>query len=223
MGKLVMTGSIPPETSVGRIIQTPDCVAEGALALARQEPRFAHALTLTGPLPLRRRKDGFQALLGAIVSQQVSVAAADAIWGRLRADNRCGPRLIARSTDEDLRACGLSRQKIRYARALAEARIDYAALRDQPTDQVVATLVAVPGIGVWTAEIYAMFSLGRADVFAPGDLALQEAARMLFALDARPTERVLRQMAGDWSPWRSVAARLLWAYYHVEKQREGIR
>ena len=101
-------------------------------------------------------------------------------------------------------------------------RIDYRALRAAPTDEVINTLTAVPGIGVWTAEIYAMFSLGRADVFAPGDLALQEAARVLFGLEARPTEKALRAMAGDWSPWRSVAARLLWAYYRVEKNREGI-
>ncbi|MEL6533751.1 MAG: DNA-3-methyladenine glycosylase 2 family protein, partial [Pseudomonadota bacterium] len=79
------------------------------------------------------------------------------------------------------------------------------------------------GIGIWTAEIYAMFSLGRADVFAPGDLALQEAARLLYDLPKRPTEKELRQMAEAWSPWRSVAARQLWAYYHVVKQREGIR
>ena len=86
-----------------------------------------------------------------------------------------------------------------------------------------ARLTEVPGIGAWTAEIYAMFSLGRADVFAPGDLALQEAARLLFELPDRPKERVLRQMAEAWAPWRSVAARLLWAYYRVAKDREGIR
>ena len=84
------------------------------------------------------------------------------------------------------------------------------------------TLVAVPGIGVWTAEIYSMFALGRADVFAPGDLALQEATRILFGLEARPSEKALRAMAQDWSPWRSVAARILWAYYRVAKDREGI-
>ena len=98
-----------------------------------------------------------------------------------------------------------------------------AALRDVPDGQVIATLTAVPGIGVWTAEIYAMFALGRADVFAPGDLALQEAARVLFALDARPNEKVLRLMSEAWRPWRAVAARALWAYYRVAKQREGIR
>ena len=150
------------------------------------------------------------------------MASANAIWGRMTAAGLTGPRKILGATEEELRAAGLSRQKIRYARALAGARIDYRALRAAPTDEVINTLTAVPGIGVWTAEIYAMFSLGRADVFAPGDLALQEAARVLFGLEARPTEKALRAMAGDWSPWRSVAARLLWAYYRVERNREGI-
>ncbi|MGR3759495.1 DNA-3-methyladenine glycosylase family protein [Roseobacteraceae bacterium NS-SX3] len=208
---------------VGRIIEGDGCVAEGADWLAAQEPRFARALELTGPLPLRRRPDGFAELLSAIVSQQVSVASANAIWGRMKAARLTGPRKILWASDEELRAAGLSRQKIRYARALAEARIDFTALRDAPDHEVVATLVEVPGIGVWTAEIYAMFSLGRADVFAPGDLALQEAARMLFSLPGRPKERELRRIAEAWSPWRSVAARLLWAYYRVAKDREGIR
>jgi len=208
---------------VGRIIETNDCVAEGAAWLARAEPRFAHAIGRTGPLPLRRRKDGFEEVLAAIVSQQVSVAAANAIWGRMKAARLTGPRKIARASDDDLRACGLSRQKIRYARALAEARIDFRALRAAPDEEVVATLTQVPGIGRWTAEIYAMFSLGRADVFAPADLALQESARILFDLPDRPTERALRQMAEAWSPWRAVAARALWAYYRVAKDREGIR
>jgi DNA-3-methyladenine glycosylase II len=206
-----------------RIIETPDCVAEGAAFLAAQDARFARALELTGPLPLRRKPDGFAELLSAIVSQQVSTASAAAIWGRMKDARLTGPRKIMWASDEDLRAVGLSRQKIRYARALAEARIDYNALRDAQTDEVIAQLVAVPGIGAWTAEIYAMFSLGRADVFAPGDLALQESARVLFDLPERPREKAFRQMARDWSPWRSVAARLLWAYYRVDKNREGIR
>lgn len=209
--------------AVGRIITGPDCVAEGAAWLAAREPRFAHALMLTGPLPLRRREDGFRALLSAIVSQQVSVASANAIWARLEAAGLCDPVVMAGASDEALRAAGLSRQKARYGQALARAGIDFAALREAPDAEVVAVLTAVPGIGRWTAEIYAMFALGRADVFAPADLALQEAARMLFALEARPQEKALRAMAEAWSPWRAVAARLLWAYYHVEKRREGIR
>ncbi|MCE8538371.1 DNA-3-methyladenine glycosylase 2 family protein [Ruegeria pomeroyi] len=209
--------------TVGRIIETPDCVAEGAAWLAEICPRMAHAMTLTGPLPLRRRPDGFAELLSAIVSQQVSVASANAIWGRMQAAGLTGPRKILWASDDDLRAVGLSRQKIRYARELAKARIDFKGLRDAPDADVVAELTRVPGIGVWTAEIYAMFSLGRADVFAPGDLALQEAARALYDLPERPSERALRQMALAWSPWRSVAARVLWAYYRVAKDREGIR
>ena len=208
---------------VGRIIATLDCVAEGAAWLARSEPRFQQALALTGPLPLRRQGDGFAALLDAIVSQQVSVASARAIWARLERAGLTGQAAMAAASDEVLRAAGLSRQKARYGRALAQAGIDFAGLRGLPNAEVIATLVAVPGIGVWTAEIYAMFALGRADVFAPGDLALQEAARLLFGMDERPKEKAFRQMAEAWSPWRAVAARALWAYYRVAKTREGTR
>ena len=207
----------------GRIIHTLDDVEEGAAHLCAICPRMAQARAEVGALPLRRKPDGFAQLLSAIVSQQVSVASANAIWGRMKSAALTGPRKIKWASDDDLRAAGLSRQKIRYARALAEARIDFGALRDAPTDEVIATLVEVPGVGVWTAEIYAMFSLGRADVFAPGDLALQEAARLLYELLERPRERDLREMSQAWRPWRSVAARILWAYYHVAKQREGIR
>ena len=206
-----------------RIVRTLDDVEEGARWLAAKDPALAAALDLAGPLPLRRKPDGFAALLSAIVGQQVSVAAAAAIWRRLVDAKLTGPRKIMRASDDDLRAAGLSRQKIRYARSLVEARIDFAALRDAPTAEVVGVLTQVPGIGVWTAEIYAMFSLGHADVFAPGDLALQEGARMVLDLPERPKERELRAIAERWSPWRSVAARLLWAHYAREKRREGIR
>ncbi len=208
--------------NVGRIIKTEDCVAEGAAWLAAQDVRFARALELTGPLPLRLRPDGFDQLLSAIVSQQVSVASAAAIWKRVQDAGLVSPEAIMAASEDDLRGAGLSRQKMRYARSLAEEGIDFEALRFAPNDEIFKTLTKVSGIGIWTAEIYAMFSLGRADVFAPGDLALQESARMLFDLEERPKERALRQMAEDWSPWRSVAARLLWAYYRVDKGREGI-
>lgn len=207
---------------VGRIITSLDCVEEGADWLAKVEPRFAVALADVGPLPLRREDDGFPALLRAIVGQQVSVASARAIWGRLEGAGLTDQAGMAAASDTDLRAAGLSRQKARYGQALAQACIDFNALRNLPDAEVVKTLVAVPGIGVWTAEIYAMFALGRADVFAPGDLALQEAARMLFGLPGRPGDKALRGMAEAWSPWRSVAARILWAYYRVAKEREGI-
>lgn len=208
--------------TTGYILTSPDCMAQGAAHLAARVPAFARVLAFCGPPPLRRRDDGFDALLSAIVSQQVSTAAARAIWARMQGAGLTTPSAILAASDEGMRAAGLSRQKVRYARALAEAGIDFAALRDAPEDQIIATLTAVAGIGRWTAEIYAMFSLGRADVFAPADLALQEGARMAFALPERPREAALRRMAEDWAPWRTVAAGMLWAYYAQVKSRDGI-
>ncbi|SDE06638.1 DNA-3-methyladenine glycosylase II [Limimaricola pyoseonensis] len=206
----------------GRIILTEADVAEGADWLAANCAHFSGLLEITGPLPLRRTPDGFAQLASAIVSQQVSTASARAIRGRLDDADLMRPETIEGASDEALRACGLSRQKMRYLRALAASGIDFDALRDAPTEEVIATLTAVTGIGVWTAEIYAMFALGRADVFAPGDLALQEGARHLLKLEERPKERALREIATRWSPWRAVAARGLWEYYHHVKGREGI-
>lgn len=204
-----------------RVIISDACVQEGMADLAARCPKMRAAYAQTGPLPLRRKPDGFAALLSAIVSQQVSVASAAAIWGRMQGAGMVTPWACAAASEDDLRALGLSRQKIRYTHALASSGVDFDALRAAPTADVIKTLVAVPGVGVWTAEIYAMFSLGRADVFAPGDLALQEAARVLYALPERPKEKAFREMAEGWAPWRSVAARLLWAYYRVIKEREG--
>ncbi len=205
-----------------RILSTDACMTEGAEWLARAEPRFAQALALIGPPPLRRNADGFEALVSAIVSQQVSVASARAIKARLASGGYTTPDAYAAASDEELRAQGLSRQKARYVKALAQSGIDFAALRTLSEGQIVDILTAVPGIGRWTAEIYVMFSLGRADTFAPNDLALQEAARLLFALPERPREAPLRAMAMAWSPWRTVAAGMLWHYYHHVKSRDGI-
>ena len=206
-----------------RIIHSDDCVVEGVEFLVRSHPQFSRAFTVTGKLPLRLRADGFSQLLSAIVSQQVSVASANAIWERLKQAKLTTEHMVAVSTDEELRALGLSRQKARYAKALADAQINYDDLRVMEQSEVIKTLTAVSGIGAWTAEVYTMFSLGRADVFAPGDLALQEGAKMVFDLPERPNEKELRKMSEDWVPWRSVAARLLWAYYAVQKSREGIQ
>jgi DNA-3-methyladenine glycosylase II len=211
------------ESTNARIIETPDDVAEGAAHLAAREPRFAAALALTGPLPLRRRPDGFETLFSAIVSQQVSTASATAIWNRLAAIGATDAAGLLAATDEALRAAGLSRQKVAYGRAIAESGLDFAALRTLPDEAIVAELTRIKGIGVWTAEIYAMFSLGRADVFAPGDLALRVAAHQLFELESRPSEKALREMSLAWSPWRAVAARILWAYYRVRSGKEGVR
>jgi DNA-3-methyladenine glycosylase II len=205
-----------------RIIHTYDCIEEGAAWLGEREPRFAMAYALSKPVKLRRYSDGFDRLLSAIVSQQISTAAADTIWRRLEGQGLTTPQAVLEADDAVLRAAGLSGQKVRYAKALAAADIDYDGLRGLPTEEVIQRLVHVPGIGRWTAEMYAMFALGHADVFAPADLALQEGVRMLWDLPDRPKERALKDMALAWSPWRAVAARILWGYYHVVKEREGV-
>lgn len=207
---------------VGRIISSAAELEEGAAWLKQADPRMAEALAIVGNLPLRLKPDGFSALLDAIISQQVSVASANAIRARMSAAGFDDPLLVAKASEEALRAAGLSRQKASYAHALAASGIDFHGLRAMSDETVIEVLVAVKGIGRWTAEIYAMFALGRADVFAPNDLALQEAVRHLYGLANRPTERELREMAKQWSPWRAVAARCLFAYYHVVKSREGI-
>jgi DNA-3-methyladenine glycosylase II len=188
-------------------------------ALIEVEPRFGGAVKAAGAPELRAREDGFWALVKSVVSQQLSVQAAATIAGRLETAGLTTPAAVLAATDADLRSLGLSRQKVRYVRGIASANLDYAALRSRPTAQVVETLTALPGIGRWTAEIYCMFALLHADAFAAGDLALQEGARMLFELDGRPTERELRVRSGAWSPYRGVAARILWRHYGFMKQR----
>jgi DNA-3-methyladenine glycosylase II len=210
-----------------RRINTADDIAEGLEALARIEPRFVALVAVAGEVPLRRVEPGFAGLCRTIVSQQVSVASARAIWGRVSGRF---PALshadILTATEADLRGCGLSGPKIRTMRAIADAvnngLLDFASLHDAMPGDVHAMMTAVSGIGPWTADIYLMFHLGHADVFAPGDLALQEALRIGFGLEARPSARELAAIAENWSPWRAVAARLLWAYYASVKARDGV-
>ena len=151
-----MLGKRPGGGMIGRIIETDEDVAEGAAWLAAADPRFAAALSLTGPLPLRRRPDGFETLFSAIVSQQVSTASAIATWDRLAAIGATHAAGVLAATDESLRAAGLSRQKIAYGRAVAAPTLDFSALRTFSDTDVVAELIQIKGIGIWTAEIYAM-------------------------------------------------------------------
>lgn len=208
---------------VGRIIVSDECVLEGVSWLVKQEPLFGQAIVNIDVIPLRLRPDGFTALLDAIVSQQISVAAARGIWARLEAAQLCTQSAVLGASDEALLAEGLSRSKVKYARALAESGVDFDLLRTLPNGEVVKSLTQIKGIGRWTADIYCMFALGRADAFAAGDLALQESAKVLFGMEKRPTEKELRALSANWSPWKSVAARILFAYYRAIKQREGLK
>ncbi len=212
--------------SGGRILRSSADIAEGVAYLRAKDARFDAFLAEAPGVPLRRTEPGFPALLHSVVSQQLSVAAADAIWGRLTERREPSAEAIHRARSSSLAAAGLSRPKIGYAKGLAKAVLDgslpLGRLEEMRTEDAVAALTSVKGIGRWTAEIYLMFALGRADVIAAGDLALQEASRMLFGLAERPSERRLRELAADWAPWRAVAARVLWSYYRLARNREGI-
>lgn len=203
-----------------RLIHSDTCIAEGVEWLIRREPRFA---VVAGPVALRLQPDGFAALMEMIVGQQVSTASAAAIVARLHGAGVRTEADVVAAGAEGLAACGLSRPKIRYILSLAQAGLHFPALRDLPDDAVIATLTAQPGIGRWTAEIYAIFALGRQDILPAGDLALRIAAGRLFGHQARSSEAELRLMAEAWAPWRAVAARLLFTYYRTITSREGIR
>lgn len=208
--------------TLGRVIRGPVDLRQGAAWLARNDPRMAWVLDRIGPLPLRLRPQGFKGLLDIIVSQQVSVASADAIRARMEAAGLSNEAQVLATGEDGLRALGFSKPKARYAVALANAQLDYHGLRRMPDADAIAALTSVIGIGPWTAQIYIMFCMGRADIFPPGDLALQEAARVLYDLPERPSPQELAVMAEQWSPWRSVAARALFAYYRDIKNREGL-
>ncbi len=202
-------------------------LAAGLAELGRLDPVMARLVAEGARPALRKREPGFHGLAWIVMGQQLSVASADAIWRRLV--ERLGPltpRAIEAAEDEALKSCGLSAAKIRTLRAIAAA-IDNGSLPldelgEMPADAAHAALTAVKGIGPWTADIYLMFSLGHPDAFAAGDLALQEAARLAYGLAARPSASELVELAERWRPWRTVAAKVLWAHYRTAKGRPGV-
>lgn len=212
--------------SAPRLIESRDDILAGVTRLRRSCTHMRRAHDLSGEPPLRRDPGGFQGLCHIVVGQMVSLASADAIWSRLLP--RVAPfdagTLLALG-EADLRGAGLSGPKIRTLRAVAQAvhtgALDFTDLESRGDGEVRDTLMAISGIGPWTADIYLLFCLGRADAFAAGDLALQVAAEHLLSLDARPTHKELEAIAERWRPWRGVAARQLWAYYRVIKGRSG--
>jgi DNA-3-methyladenine glycosylase II len=200
-----------------------DAAIAGLVAV---DPRWQQALATAGRPPLRRRPDGFAGLASIVVSQQLSTASAKAIWSRLEAAfDPLDHRALMAARAAKLARLGLSAAKIRclkaVARAIEHGELDLAALTELPADDAHRRLTAIHGIGPWTADIYLLFCLGHADAWPAGDLALQEAARMFFALKARPSRHDMGPLAESWRPWRGAAACLLWTYYRAAKQRDG--
>jgi DNA-3-methyladenine glycosylase II len=195
-------------------------------ALSALDARFAGLIVQAGRPPLRRRADGFAGLAATVVSQQLSTASAGAIWGRLAAAfDPMEPAAILSARPAKLARLGLSRPKIKalkeIARAVSRGKLALPKLAELRAEDAHAALTAVHGIGPWTADIYLLASLGHADAWPAGDLALQEAARLAFGLRARPDAKQMVRLAEPWRPLRAVAARVLWTYYRAVKGRDG--
>ena len=189
-------------------------------ALGKADARFTALLDKAGRPPLRRRADGFAGLAAIIVAQQLSTASANAIWGRLAAAfDPLEPAAILRARPAKLARLGLSAPKIRALKAIAKAvergELPLHGLAALEAEDAHNALTAVHGIGPWTADIYLLSCLGHADAWPAGDLALQEAARVAFALPVRPNAKEMQALAEPWRPWRAIAARILWSYYRV--------
>jgi DNA-3-methyladenine glycosylase II len=189
--------------------------------LARNDPAIATLHSVTPEFEWRLRPSGFAGLVKMVVEQQVSVAAANAIWARFEAGLvTVTPETVLGKDEAGLRSFGLSGQKVRYAREIAAAALDFDSLPNLSDEDAVAALTAIKGVGRWTAETYLMFCEGRLDVFPAGDVALQEAVRMADAAPARLNEKSLYARAEGWRPYRGVAAHLLWAYYGMVRRGE---
>src|ERR1700722_1658263 len=188
--------------------------------LSRLDPLMARADAEVRPSTWVVRERGFRSLVRQIVGQQVSVAAADAIRRKMVDGlGTLSPQTVLAADDTQLRGFGLSIQKIRYIRAIAEAAGLFERLDSLSDEEAVAALVAIKGVGRWTAETYLMFSEGRLDFFPAGDIALQEGFRLLEGSDVRPTEKALYARAEIWKPYRGIAALLLWGYYMQARGR----
>ncbi|MDI6028170.1 DNA-3-methyladenine glycosylase [Corticibacterium sp. UT-5YL-CI-8] len=206
-------------------IRNLDDIALGLDALCVADPKLVHIRAHAGEVPLRLSEPGFANLASIIVSQQVSTASARAIFGRLTTLlEPLTPEALLAADEDIFRQAGLSRpkQKALLAAALAGVEgLDFHGLCALDADEAIGRLVAVPGIGRWTAEVYLLFAAGHPDIFPARDVALQSAVGHALGIDPRPGEKELIRVAESWSPWRGVAARLFWAYYRTMKGRDG--
>lgn len=208
------------------ITPTPAEVAAARDTLARIDPALARAHAQTPVFEWRIRPGGYEGLLHMIVDQQVSIAAAAAIWARVVAGlgGKVTPGAVLACDIEDLRGFGLSIQKARYAHEIARAHIDglidFDHLERLSDEEAITRLTAIKGVGKWTAETFLMFCEGRLDVFPAGDVALQEAMRWADRAALRPREKEAYVRAEAWRPHRGVAAHLLWGWYGAAKRGE---
>src|SRR6185312_4973078 len=199
----------------------------GLAQLVAADPRLSPVAEKAGAFSLRRREAGFAGLCAIVCGQQLSTASAAAIRDRLfAAFDPFDHDTVRRARTGKLKRLGLSAPKIKSIReigkAVARGRIDLTRIGNMDADAAHAALIALHGIGPWSADIYLLFCLGHSDAFPAGDLAVQEAARIAFNLRKRPDAKRLTKLAEAWRPWRGVAAHLFWAYYHAVKKRNVV-
>jgi DNA-3-methyladenine glycosylase II len=200
---------------------------DAIMELVKRDPRLQPILAMAGMPALRQRAPGFEGLAQIICGQQVSVASASAIWGRVSgAFSPFDHHAIRKARTDRLGRLGLSAAKIKTLKALArelvEERLNLDVLAEEDADAAHNTLIALHGIGPWTADVYLLFCLGHGDAWPAGDVAIQESIKVGLGLKERPTVKQMAPLAEPWRPLRGAAAHLWWAYYHAIKKREGV-
>jgi len=204
-------------------IATPADLDRAVAALIAADKRLHAVIERAGKPPHRhRRQHGFEALVEIVVSQQLSTAAADTIFGRVKQKVvPFDPATLIATDAEILRACGLSAPKQKHMKSIAGAildgTLDLKRIRHMADEDARTHLTAIKGIGPWTADIYLMSSLGRADIWPVGDVALQAAVARALKLRKRPNEKAMEKLSKSWRPYRTIAARVFWIH------EDGIR
>jgi DNA-3-methyladenine glycosylase II len=225
-----MAGTSPAMTKNDRMtlhLNSQADLEEAISALLQLDPRLQQVFAVSGMPALRRREPGFAGLAHIVCGQQLSTASAAAIWGRLTtAFDPFDHEALGRARADRLGRLGLSAAKIRTLKALAREisseRLNLEVLANEEADAAHHSLVALHGIGPWTADVYLLFCLGHGDAWPAGDLAVQEAVKIGLGLKTRPTTKEMASIAEPWRPMRGAAAHLWWSYYRVIKKREGV-
>ena len=208
-------------------LETQSDLEEAVHALVKRDPRLRPVLEIAGMPALRRREPGFVGLAHIVCGQQLSTASAAAIWGRLSAAfDPFDHEAVRRARTDRLGRLGLSAAKIKtlkhLAREIAAQRLNLDVLAEEDAEAAHHTLISLPGIGPWTADVYLLFCLGHGDAWPAGDIAVQEGIKVGLGLEARPTQKQMAPLAEPWRPLRGAAAHLWWSYYRVIKKREGV-
>lgn len=196
--------------------------------LCHADSRMKKLIQIVGNVELLMRPDFFKSMVRSMIGQQISVAAASAIYNRLETllEHHISAESMIKSTDEDLRAVGLSARKVIYLQDLASKvhhhEVDLSRLNELDNKTVIKQLTSIKGIGKWTAEMFLIFSLGRMDVLAVDDIGIQRGAKWLYEVDKSERRRILIEKEPIWSPHLTIASIYLWEVVHLDFERKYV-